>query len=106
MSGCGHICTNLGIPKAREVEEKEELKNLLNWRKFPSYVMVDGEVFTYLKNNKELILIVQYLRFLNGTIHLLKKRLYYRCLPVNFAKFLRTTFLYRAHLVAASRFVR
>ena len=35
-----------------EIEEKEELKNLLKSGKFPFYVMVDGKVFTYLKNKK------------------------------------------------------
>ena len=35
-----------------EVEEKEELKNLLQCGKFSFYVIVDGEVFTYLKNKK------------------------------------------------------
>ena len=33
---------------------------------------------------------------------LLKKRLWRRCFPVNFVKFLRTLFLYRTPLVAAS----
>ena len=33
---------------------------------------------------------------------LLKKRLWHRCFPVNFAKFLRTAFLYRTPLVTAS----
>ena len=32
----------------------------------------------------------------------LKKRLWHRCFPVNFAKFLRTLFSYRTPLVAAS----
>ena len=35
-----------------EVKEKEELKNLLKWGKFSFYVMVDCDVFTYLKNKK------------------------------------------------------
>ena len=35
-----------------EVGEKEELKNLLKCGKFSFYVMVDSEVFTYLKNKK------------------------------------------------------
>ena len=39
-----------------EVEEKEELKNLLKCGKFPFYVIVDREIFTYLKNKKQLIL--------------------------------------------------
>ena len=33
---------------------------------------------------------------------LLKKRLWHRCFPVEFAKFLRTTFLYRTPPVATS----
>ena len=33
---------------------------------------------------------------------LLKKRLWHRCFPVNFAKFLRTPFFYRTPLVAVS----
>ena len=33
---------------------------------------------------------------------LLKKRLWYTCFPMNFAKFLRTPFFYRTSLVAAS----
>ena len=33
---------------------------------------------------------------------LLKKRLWHRCFPVNFVKFLRTPFLHRTPLVAAS----
>ena len=52
LSSCGHICTDLGIPVAGEVEEKEELKNLLKWGKFSFYVMVDCKIFTYLKNKK------------------------------------------------------
>ena len=32
---------------ALEVEEKEELKNLFKWGKFPFYVIVDREIFTY-----------------------------------------------------------
>ena len=35
-----------------EVGEKEELKNLLKCGKFSFHVMVDSEVFTYLKNKK------------------------------------------------------
>ena len=34
-----------------------------------------------------------------------KKRLWHRCFPVNFAKFLRTTFFRRTSLVAASRLI-
>ena len=43
---------------ALELNEKEELKNLLKWGKFSFYVMVDCEIFIYLKNKKKLILIV------------------------------------------------
>ena len=45
---CGH----LGILTAGEVEKKEELKNLLMWGKFSFHVMVDRELFTYIKNKK------------------------------------------------------
>ena len=43
---------HLGMPISGKVEEKEELKNLLMWGKFSFHVMVDREIFTYLKNNK------------------------------------------------------
>ena len=46
------------MPVAGKVEEKEGLKNLLKWGKFSLHVMVDHDIFTYLKNQKELILIV------------------------------------------------
>ena len=52
LSSSDHICTDLGIPIAAEVEEKEELKNLLKCGKLSFYVMVDREIFTYLKNKK------------------------------------------------------
>ena len=39
------------------MKEKEELKNLVKWGKFSFYVMVDSQIFTYLKK-KKLILIV------------------------------------------------
>ena len=68
MLSCGHICTNLGIPIAGEVAEKEELKNLLKWGKFSFYVMVDREIFTYLEKVQE-VQKVQDFRFLNGTTH-------------------------------------
>ena len=48
-----HITT-----EALNVEEKEELKNLLKRGKFSFYVMVDRRIFTYLKNKKKLILLV------------------------------------------------
>ena len=52
LSSCGRTGTDLGIPIAREVEEKEELKNLLKGGEFSFYVMVDCEIFAYLKNKK------------------------------------------------------
>ena len=52
LSSCGHTYTQLGILIAREVEEKEELKNLLMLGKFSFHVMVDCEIFTYVKNKK------------------------------------------------------
>ena len=58
LSSCGHTCTDLDIPIAGKVEEKEELKSLLKWGKFSFYVMVDCKIVTYLKNKKQLILIV------------------------------------------------
>ena len=60
LSSCGHTCTHLGILIAGEVEEKEELKNLLMWGKFSFHVMVDRKLFTYVKNKKQLTLIVNY----------------------------------------------
>ena len=35
LSSCAHPCTDLGISIAGEVEEKEALKNLLEWSKYP-----------------------------------------------------------------------
>ena len=35
---------------ALKVEEKEEVKNLLKWRKVSFYVIEDREIFTYLRN--------------------------------------------------------
>ena len=43
---------DLDMPVAGEVEEKEELKNLLKWSKLFFHVMIDREIFTYLKNKK------------------------------------------------------
>ena len=43
---------HLGILIAGEVQEKEELKNLLMWGKFSFHVMVDRQLFTYVKNKK------------------------------------------------------
>ena len=48
---CQVVATNVpSLPL--EVEGKEELKNLLKCGTFSSYVMVDSEVFAYLKNKK------------------------------------------------------
>ena len=33
LQSCGHTCTDLGIPIAGEVDEKEELKNVVQWGK-------------------------------------------------------------------------
>ena len=38
--------------KVGEVDQKEELKNLLMWNEFSFLVMVDREIFTYVKNEK------------------------------------------------------
>ena len=52
LSSCSHTCTHLGILIAGEVENKEKLKNLLMCGKFSFHVMVDRELFTYVKNKK------------------------------------------------------
>ena len=52
LSSCHHTCTHLGILIAGEVEEKEELKKLLMWGKFSFHVIVDDELYTYVKNKK------------------------------------------------------
>ena len=44
--------------KAREVKEKEKLKTTLKWEKFFFDVILDREIFTYLKNKSYLILTV------------------------------------------------
>ena len=44
--------------KAREVKEKEKLKTTLKWEKFFFDVILDREIFTYLKNKNYLILMV------------------------------------------------
>ena len=54
LSSCGHTCTQLGILIAREVEEKEEVKNLLMWDEFFFHIMVDHEIFAYVKNKRRL----------------------------------------------------
>ena len=52
LSSCRHTCTHLGILIAGEVEKKEKLKYLLMCGKFSFHVMVDRELFTYVKNKK------------------------------------------------------
>ena len=52
LSCCRHTCTHVGILIAGEVEGKEELKKLLMWGKFSFHVMVDRELFPYVKNMK------------------------------------------------------
>ena len=49
LSSCGHTCTHLGILIAGEVAKKQELKNLLMWGEFSFHVMLDREIFTYVK---------------------------------------------------------
>ena len=75
LSSCGHICTDLAIPKAVEVDKKEELKNLLKWVKFSFYVTENREIFIYLKNKKYLILISQpiFQRRINVEITLIRR---------------------------------
>ena len=46
LSSCGYICTDLDIPIAGEQ------KILLKRGKVSFYVMLDREIFTYLKNKK------------------------------------------------------
>ena len=52
LPSCGQLCTHLGILKAGKVEEKEELKNLLMCGEYSFHVMVDREIFIYVKNEK------------------------------------------------------
>ena len=49
LLSCGHTWTHLGILVAGEVAEKQELKNVLMWGEFSFHVMLDREVFTYVK---------------------------------------------------------
>ena len=49
LSSCGHTCTYLGILIAGENPEKQELKNLVMWGEFSFHVMLDREIFTYVK---------------------------------------------------------
>ena len=48
-SSCGRTCTHLGILIAGEVEEKQELKNFLMWDGLSFHVMLDREIFAYVK---------------------------------------------------------
>ena len=69
LSSCRHMCTHLGILIVGEVEERKELKNLLMWGKFFFYVMVDRELFTYVKNKKQPTLIVnKKFKIVNGAV--------------------------------------
>ena len=49
LSSCGHTCTHLGILIAAEVAEKQELKNLFMWGEFSVQVMLNREIFMYVK---------------------------------------------------------
>ena len=64
---CGHTCTDLGIPIAGKVEEKEKTEKLVKVGQ-----MVDREIFTYLKKletaNFNSLQKVQDFRFLNETV--------------------------------------
>ena len=44
--------TDFGIPKAEKVEQKEGLKIMFKWRFFFLDIILDGEIFTYLKNKR------------------------------------------------------
>ena len=54
LSSCGRRCANLGIGSKR----KGRPEKLVKMGKFSFYVMVDRKIFTYLKNKKQVILIV------------------------------------------------
>ena len=54
LPSCGHTCTDLGIGS----ERKGRTEQLVKVGKFSFYVMVDCEIFTYLKNKKYLISVV------------------------------------------------
>ena len=66
LSCCGITCTHLDILIAEVVEEKEEVKNLLTWNEFSFHVMVDRVIFTYVKNEKQLILVNK--KIFNGVV--------------------------------------
>ena len=53
------------------MKEKEELKNLSKWGKFSFYLMIDCEIFTYLKNKKSLIIIANKKFKWNNIYHVL-----------------------------------
>ena len=46
---CQVAATHVGTLIAGEVAEKQELKNLLMWGEFSFQVMLDREIFTYVK---------------------------------------------------------
>ena len=58
-------CIDLDISKVGEVNKKKELKTMLKWGKFFFHLILDWEIFRYLKNKKYLILIVNSRKF-NG----------------------------------------
>ena len=69
LSSCGHTCTHLGILIAGEVAEKQELRNALVWGESSFHVMLDLEVFTHAKNEKQLYLIVnKNFKIVNGAV--------------------------------------
>ena len=69
LSSCRHTCTHLVILIAGEVERKEKLKNVSVCGKFSFHVRGDRELFTYVKNKKKLILIVnKKFKIVHGTI--------------------------------------
>ena len=49
LSSCGRTFAHLCILIAREVAEKQELKNHLMWGEFSIHVMLDREIFRYVK---------------------------------------------------------
>ena len=56
LSSCGHTCTHLDILIAGEVAEKQELKTLLMWGEFFFHIMLDREVFTYIRENEKYLI--------------------------------------------------
>ena len=50
---CNGACNGLVIPEAEKVKEKEDLKIMFKWEKIIFFhVIVDREIFRYLKNKK------------------------------------------------------